>query len=158
MNIDEIIQIIKQKPPYSNLSSYIHGKSHAERVLLFATKLAEKLNEKIDMKAVTIAALLHDVGRVDDGLDPNHGNRSAILAEDFLKKNNIECNIELIKRIIRRHCEDDFSEAPVECLIVGDADKLDRFRLRGDPLREEYLELAESLELVDFARKMDNNL
>jgi uncharacterized protein len=58
----------------------IHGLGHAARVLLWADQIAQALLQEgtwLDLEAVRWAAALHDVGRVDDGRDRPHGQRTA---------------------------------------------------------------------------------
>jgi len=152
--MNDLIKIIESDFPFKNLEG-IHGKEHARRVLLLAKKITELVKQDVDYDAIIISALMHDVGRIHDDIDSSHGARSAELIGDFVKKHDIDCNIRLIKEIATRHSLHNPPNAQIECLIVGDADKLDRFRLGYSDLRVEYLELKESLELVEFAAKLN---
>ena len=81
----QIICTITSDPLYKNIRSGKHGRSHAERVLLFANMLASMIQSDkdivLDMQALTIAALLHDCKKIKDSsaADPNHGINSAKL-------------------------------------------------------------------------------
>ena len=58
----------------------LHGLGHAARVLALANLIALHLVEQgvsCDLEAVRWAAALHDVRRVHDGDDPDHGRRGA---------------------------------------------------------------------------------
>jgi hypothetical protein len=58
----------------------IHGLAHAARVLVWAEQVGQALSsagQPVDMTVVRWAAAVHDVGRLDDGRDPLHGQRSA---------------------------------------------------------------------------------
>lgn len=164
--LKQIVKLIQNKPPFMTSRYGIHGRAHANRVLLFANLISvlaqERLNEPLDLKAITIAALLHDCGRSSDGSDSNHADKSAELASEFIQKNKIECNGELISKIIRRHCpSEDFKwdNPTVEAKIMGDADKLDRFRFHRQkrPLKIEWLEIPESLEIIDIASRVNGH-
>ena len=58
----------------------IHGIAHVTRVLVWAEQLAAWMHDHgrpVDVEVVRCAAVTHDVGRHDDGRDPEHGRRSA---------------------------------------------------------------------------------
>ena len=57
----------------------IHGAPHTTRVLVWAEVLADALAAPgaIRREELRWAAAIHDIGRVDDGIDPGHGVRSA---------------------------------------------------------------------------------
>lgn len=148
----ELISLIKNNEPFVNLPPGVHGKKHAERVLDFALKLSEFF--EVDKKVIVIAALLHDVGRVNDYDDPEHGERGAVMAKEFIRAHRIDVDTSLVSRCIAGHVKENNTE--VECKIIGDADKLDRFRFRGhDCLRVEFLELPESFSLIEYAKKVN---
>lgn len=148
----ELISLIKNNEPFVNLPPGIHGKGHAERVLDFALKLSGFF--EVDKKVIVIAALLHDCGRVNDYDDPEHGERGAILAKEFVRSHKIDVDAALVARCIAGHVKENNTE--IECKIIGDADKLDRFRFRGpDCLRVEFLELPESFSLIEYAKKVN---
>ena len=148
----ELISLIKNNEPFINLPPGIHGKGHAERVLDFALRLSEFFD--VDKKVIVLAALLHDCGRVNDYDDPAHGERGAIMAKEFIDTHKIAVDAALIARCIIGHVKEANNE--IECKIIGDADKLDRFRFRGpDCLRVEFLELPESHSLIKYAKKVN---
>ncbi len=62
----------------ARLDSFFHGISHTERVAFYAAIMAWRhgIDETLT-DIVILAGLLHDVGRTDDGPDPEHGARSA---------------------------------------------------------------------------------
>lgn len=165
-SIDEIINIIQDNPPFREMLYGIHGRKHANNVLFFANMLAtiiqEKGGDEIDFKSLTIAALLHDCGRVSDSDDPKHAKESAILAQRFIEDKKIDCNAELVAKIIKSHCPPkgfSLKNLPIECKILGDADKLDRFRFHNHkaPLKVELLELKESFSLINFAARVNDH-
>lgn len=148
----ELISLIENNEPFLGLKEGVHGKGHARRVLDFALKLSEFFD--VDKKIIVLSALLHDCGRIDDFDDPMHGERGAVLAKEFIALHKIDVDSSLVARCISGHVKE--SNAETECRIIGDADKLDRFRFSGpDCLRTEFLELPESHSLIEYAKRMN---
>lgn len=62
----------------------IHGDGHQDRVTLYAALLGQYLHlSASDMKVLLVAASVHDRGRVNDRIDPDHGLRAAFNIDDF---------------------------------------------------------------------------
>ena len=65
----------------------VHGPAHWQRVLSAGVAIASEVGA--DVVVVALFALLHDVCRLDDGGDPDHGKRAAELIDtmqgDFFK-------------------------------------------------------------------------
>jgi len=108
----------------------IHGFSHVERVYNNCVKIGQKLNA--NMKILKIAALLHDIGRIDektDNLKRNHAEISATKAKEFLATNNFNLSGKEIDNIIHSIKAHSFSNKILprtqEAKILSDADKLD---------------------------------
>jgi HD superfamily phosphodiesterase len=58
--------------------SQLHGVSHTQRVHIHAQRLAAELEwPAAETRIALSAALWHDIGRTDDGVDPGHGEASA---------------------------------------------------------------------------------
>ncbi len=106
---------------------------HTMRVANLGEQIA--IAEGLDVEALVIACLLHDVGyceefkREDDWL--NHGRRSAAIARPFLESLGLESEkIQEICYGIAIHV-DDFADFEGErtplAISIGDADNLDRF-------------------------------
>lgn len=162
MDNNQVIELILTNPPFTKLSFGIHGRAHANRVLLLANLLSNMVNEKVDVRVITIAGLLHDCGRVNNGSDPWHGTNSAKKAIDFIEKYKIDCNKDLVYSCIERHCPPPnyIDKNPsLESKIVGDSDKLDRFRFlrQSNPCNKEFLELKESWTLMDVSARINDH-
>jgi len=107
----------------------IHGFSHVERVLKMSSEIGTKLNANLSV--IKIATLLHDVGRFlkkDDEIK-NHAELSAVIAGDFINKNDFNIpigDVENIRHCIRAHSfSNDLEPKTLEAKILSDADKLD---------------------------------
>jgi len=162
--LSEIIKLVINNKPFTEIRFGIHGRAHASRVLLFSNLLANTLNynTKLDLTAISISALLHDCGRLSDGSDVYHGTNSAKKAIKFIETHNIVCNKDLIYICIESHCPPpgyNKIERPLEAKIVGDADKLDRFRFLSQkiPCNSELLELEESNLFMDLAARVNGH-
>lgn len=156
INVKELLSIIKNSGKWhlfeesmSDIKeellfkSDLHGISHNERVAIFAFAIGilENLNDN-DLKILLEAAKYHDIGRINNGIDGNHGIRSAKKIDSIGLELDDE-EIELLKTICICHSSDDkkFEEifesnnikdvnrCRVLANILKDADALDRVRL-----------------------------
>lgn len=120
-----------------------HRSDHTERVLKLIDYLVtkEKLERKIDLKSLKLAAILHDLGQsfqvkelkksYDKLLSGNHTEYGLIIAQKFLKKEGFSNNqINKIKNIIASHGTHGQSHN-LEGNILHDADLLDGIGLIG---------------------------
>lgn len=142
----------------------IHGLGHTKRVLLLNLILAFQLKlEDKDIHILSMAALYHDIGRTNDGVDPRHGLESYRKAE---KAGLIRCDTtedtEVMRFIIENHClRDDTARRMLGNYNTGntrdtlklfnifkDADGLDRVRLRDLDINQLRTDQAKSLVLV----------
>lgn len=138
----------------------IHGAPHTARVLVWADAIAVAIAapDALRGRELRWAAAVHDVGRIDDGIDPGHGGRSAAWAVDRLPSIRPETaglDIPFLAELCRWHEVPDreIERLSLELLILKDADALDRARLGDlDPSR---LRLARSLGLVAAAEKLE---
>lgn len=127
------------------ISSRVHGMAHTRRVLLHTLSLVHLLvlNEA-DKKLLCLASIYHDIGRVNDGPDPEHGRRSwqkAVhkpLVEELSDEERA-----ILSFIIENHCLDDrvglanvsqylIQDQQRACRLLKvfkDADGLDRVRI-----------------------------
>ena len=138
----------------------IHGVPHTTRVLLLADRLAGMIAAPGAIRGEELrwAATVHDVGRVDDGVDPGHGGRSAYWVRAKLadvRPASAAINLRFVAELCRWHERQDqeIERLSLELLILKDADALDRARLGDlDPRR---LRLARSHDLIDEAMRLE---
>lgn len=127
-------------------TSFIHGINHNERVLFLAYLLSLQCNlNDAHLRIVLDASKYHDVGRVNDFVDPSHGERSAEaiveLVDDSIYEN--EENVALLQGIVELHSLEDRDADYIMIKygitdkktfytlfsILKDADALDRIRI-----------------------------
>lgn len=115
----------------------IHGLVHLRMVAALGVKLAlaegwtpSDPAHLRDLWCLWVAGCLHDLGRLNDDLDPGHAERGALIAEPYLKAANVpEESVAAVARLIRIHGQsDERGLAPLE-KVFKDADGLDRHRL-----------------------------
>lgn len=125
------------------------------RVVILQELIAEQVEKsgtKLNREALRFAAMAHDVGRRDDGTDPQHGRRSAEWMRVHLASMMTPEVLDVATYIVEWHVPAD-SEAPVmttELQILKDADGLDRVRL-GD-LNPAYLRTMAANKLIEIAQ------
>ena len=131
----------------------IHGISHATRVLVWAEHIADWLEATgvaLDRTVVRCAAITHDVGRVDDGKDPEHGARSArwvMRHADQLPVPLTPQQLEAVRYCCEWHVPSDAAcpQMTEELRCLKDADGLDRVRIYD--LNPKYLRTAGARQL-----------
>ena len=138
--------------------SELHGVDHLMRVFILQELICDKLEaagQKIDRQVTRWASIVHDVGRVDDGLDLDHGWRSAAWVKEHLANDMSPEMMDAVTYCIHWHVPPD-SEAPVmtpELQVLKDADSLDRVRFDG--LDPSYLRTAAARELIQTATQLE---
>lgn len=106
----------------------VHGWPHVERVLGLVLKISMKYRGKIDLEALIIATLLHDIGRqFEEDYGEHHAIIGARLASHLLAALGYNKGfIDKVEHIILSHS---FSlgirAKTLEAMILSDADKLD---------------------------------
>lgn len=149
--------------------SQVHGEKHVMRVCILACFLAclKELPVEI-IRDVLEVAKYHDIGRINDGEESNHGFRGAMLYSQHFRQYSNKTNI--YGAIITAHSlrDEEFEKEwkqwdnPIDEIeygklllgIIKDADALDRFRLRDCSLKTEFLHNKESLQLVRGAYEL----
>ncbi len=128
--------------------SPIHGLGHIERTMLFGAIIAmeEKLDAK-DTELLLLCCSYHDVGRINDHWDTEHGGRSALKIEELtgLAGEDLKTAMAAVEAhsIPDAYREDVVARYEPECFehtmdiagMLKDADGLDRVRISDlDPI------------------------
>jgi HD superfamily phosphodiesterase len=145
--------------------SRIHGPGHIERTLCHGAfcALAEGLDET-DTRLLLLACAYHDVGRVDDKVDEEHGHRSAARIPELTGLTGEACSI--VQAAVDAHARNDavliatlegyalrdFERGRRIAELLKDADGLDRVRIWD--LNPAYLRRAASRERAAFAKEL----
>jgi uncharacterized protein len=138
----------------------IHGLAHAGRVLVWSHVICSQLHEQgvaVDIEVVRWAATFHDVRRIDDGRDMEHGIRAAEWLEGHSAPLTPNLDFQQWQQVIfccRWHVHPDslIPDMTLELTCLKDADGLDRVRL-GD-LKPAFLRTARAKELVSSAQQL----
>lgn len=154
---EQLLRTFEPRQEWLVHDSDIHGVGHMTRVLILQELICDGLERRgvaVNREVTRYAAMAHDVGRVDDGLDLEHGTRSAEwIALNCANRMSPE-TLDAVTYCVHWHVPPD-SEAPVmttELQVLKDADGLDRVRL-GD-LDSSYLRTAPARELIDVAKRL----
>ena len=136
---------------------YIHGGGHLARVFGLQELICDLLESRgttVNREATRWAAMAHDVGRIDDGLDLDHGWRSAAWIKDNLHDQMSPELLDTVTYIVHWHVpsDDEAPEMTMELKVLKDADGLDRVRL-GD-LNPSYLRTDAAKDLIETAGKL----
>ncbi|MBQ8549621.1 MAG: HD domain-containing protein [Lachnospiraceae bacterium] len=103
---------------------------HTERVYRWMRILAEDLVDEIDMEALQIATILHDIGYSLNKEDMrSHAADGAVLSREYLESIGYPAEkTEFICSLIARHSDKKAlyaSESPLELVLLMEADLLD---------------------------------
>ncbi len=145
-NIDRLKQELDTIDEEELYTSFIHGINHNERVLFWAYILSLQCGiDEICVRIVLDASKYHDIGRVNDCVDPSHGERSAEaiieLVNDPIYENQnfvklLQSIVEIhsledtdADRIMRKYGITDKKTFYTLFSILKDADALDRIRI-----------------------------
>ena len=126
--MDLIDRIADIASVYFNDAASSHRWDHTWRVYKLAVSLGEQ--EKADLEIVSVAALLHDIGRTREDKSRGehcHATWGAEMAREILTKEGIEKErIDRIAHCIATHrFRDDKLPETLEASVLFDADKLD---------------------------------
>lgn len=159
-------------------ASFEHGSNHTRRVGFFARVIGE--NEGLsdnDMNVLLYAVQNHDIGRIHDGEDKEHGEKSVEKLRQLLEENKRNRNrfsqkdMKLIYFIMENHSksakeneaalrdlpEDEQDRYRLMLNCLKDADKLDRIRLgKYDGLDATRLQLPFSQRIVKMAYEVND--
>jgi len=143
--------------------SEIHGRDHIQRVLLLSALLAwkEEISED-NIRLLYYAASYHDIGRVNDTYDTEHGTRSASRIHEITGLSGEE--LKMVQGAVAAHSRPDSKlESTMEeyepfdfkrgielAKFLKDADGLDRVRISD--LNPAYLRHKSAAFLAPFAK------
>ena len=153
-------------------ASELHGYDHIERVMLLGAVIAWRVSlSDADTLLLMTACSYHDIGRVHDGIDDDHGRRSAkkLRELDFLIPSALTgYDLRILFAIITLHSLSDKMKydigvryrIPEEQIgrylelaaCLKDADNLDRVPL--DDLDVSHLRHEVSIDLAPFAKEL----
>jgi len=126
LDVDSLVELIKNKAWKHYSSEPGHDWLHAERVYRMCMKIGEK--EGGDAEVLAAAALLHDVG-VQHELeqDVDHSEESAKIAGEILCEIGFSSDkIKRVQEAIRQHrFRNSIKATALEAKILQDADRLD---------------------------------
>lgn len=154
---EQLLRKYEPKITWLKHDSNLHGVGHMTRVLILQELICNVLYEtgvKLNRTALRYASMAHDVGRIDDGYDPEHGRRSVAWMNQHLTNKMSPEDLDVATYIVHWHVPPD-NEAPVmtpELKVLKDADGLDRVRLND--LDTNYLRIDGSKGLVDIAQQL----
>lgn len=171
--VEEINHIHEEKL----YSSFIHGINHNERVLFWGYVLSLQYDlNVVDMRIILDAAKYHDVGRINDYVDPSHGKRSAEVVLELVDDASYQIleNRKLLQAIIELHSLEDIKASEIMkkyeiqdkkrfytlFSILKDADALDRVRITYmrdtvSCLNPMYLRMPYSKQLLKAAHELN---
>lgn len=176
--LDKYICLIRNVYPYTDIRLISNG--------ILVTKMSDQLIQTIRVcilayylacikefpleiiRDVLEIAKYHDIGRINDGKDENHGLRGAILYSQYFRNTSEKSNVygaiitahslrdEVFEKVWLEwtNSMDNINYGKMLLGIIKDADALDRFRLRDCSLRTEFLHNKESLHLVRAAYEL----
>ena len=152
--------------------SGLHGPDHIERVMLLAAVIAWKVSlSDHDTQLLLTACSYHDIGRIHDGVDSDHGRRSAKKLRELshlIPTALTGYDLRILFAAITLHSLNDELKhdiavryrIPAEqkarylelSACLKDADNLDR--VRQDDLDVSHLRHKESIDLAPFAQAL----
>lgn len=143
----------------------IHGISHNLRVTVFVLLVCKKLGIT-NYPPHIVAASLHDVRRINDNADPEHGNRAAEWFNRHIQQVPLvprltESDQETVEQAVQYH-QVDYNNIPTAIYgtygqaidILKAADALDRYRMPKEKWwpRTDFIRLQEAHSLLGLAR------
>ncbi len=153
------IELIAQIRKYYPLQWHgTHGIVHWNRVYQNGVKLASQ--EGVNKKVVKLFSVFHDSQRLNEGKDPNHGNRGAELAvklREYLPLNDDELDLLTIACELHTKTLDHENITVQACF---DSDRLDLGRVGHYPNADRLCTLmAKRKDIIEWAyhRSLNNN-
>ncbi|MEI6835940.1 MAG: HD domain-containing protein [Candidatus Falkowbacteria bacterium] len=132
-NRAEILRYIKEELNIN--TDGLHGLSHFARVEQIGNYLADQTGA--DLEVLSLFAYTHDLGRVHDDEDLEHGIRSAKIVEQMYAQKIIDITQVQYEQLIYAcsyHCLDSARSDDLTVQACWDADRLDLWRDSIEPL------------------------
>lgn len=151
------------KREYFDHESIKHGINHTYRVMYHVLNIGQRAGMNQEIKSAFCAAFIHDMARSHDSYCTEHGPRAAQLKFPVFKNSfqSLGLNhddLRAIKLAISNHSirHEIFTGHKYykTVALLKDADALDRVRIGENNLKIQYLRIPESLQLIDFAKKL----
>ena len=159
LDLEELLEFAKHNMLNRLLADGIHGVKHWERTAKIADMIWYKLSwekPKRSRRIIQMAAVFHDIGRENDGADPDHGSMgedwSGFIITGDLRRQFKKGELAAAGYIIGLHC-DPSPGTSLEMKVVKDADKCDRFRLSEEGPDPSRLALDVTMELLPEIKK-----
>ena len=134
----------------------LHGLSHFARVEKLGHYLAE--SNGADLEVISLFAYTHDLGRIDDDEDIDHGIRSAEIVTNLYNQNLLNISNEQYEQLIYAcyyHSLESAHSEDVTIQTCWDADRLDLWRDGIEPLPcFLHTSKAKNRETIIFARNL----
>ena len=109
--------------------SSLHGLSHLERVEKIGHFLADK--NGADKEVISLFAYFHDLGRLDNGEDIEHGARSAQIVRDLYSQKLIDITDKQYQQLVYACLHHSITTASSDDITIQtcwDSDRLDLWR------------------------------
>lgn len=134
----------------------VHGLGHWQRVEKFGELIAQSTGA--DLEVLRLFAYTHDLGRVNDDDDPEHGFRSAKIVEDLYSNKIINLRPEQYEKLIYAcsyHMITSANSDDITIQACWDSDRLDLWRdnIEPDP-KYLYTEIAKKPEVISWAKSL----
>lgn len=156
LEIKELLNMLSNLRKDKLYPGLVHGLYHSEKVLMFTYMLTKSRNIQEPYRQILFdAALYHDIGRVNDADDSQHGLTSARFIDDIVGKKDIyqdKYNLLLLKAIIDAHSRGDRHELDSYSDMAYNLDLLDDIFSLTPALEKYqvyYLEMARILKDAD---------
>lgn len=158
----QFVEALEQLNRAALYTSLVHGEGHIERTMLHGAFCAMEAGlESQDTALLLDACAYHDVGRVSDWYDEEHGYRSAQRLEELTGRKGQElCMLkaavdahsrkdEVLESTLKGYAPEDYPRTLLLAQLLKDADGLDRVRIHD--LNTKFLRRPASVERADFA-------
>jgi uncharacterized protein len=152
----ELLEILKEK--YQLKWKGIHGFPHWVRVRENGLRLAEM--NGANSTVIELFAFLHDICRLDNGTDPNHGKRAADFINSLDAKliNLSEKDLNYLKYACTFH-DQGLLEGNITVQTCWDADRLDLGRVGTIPSpRRLCTQAAKQPEIIEWALRRSQSV